>query len=84
MVLRFLLLFVLACLFFLLVHALLSRGSRRRNLRSQPHRRTGEEMVLDPQCQSYVPKSDAISRNGLYFCSEECAKLYLKDEKNSF
>ncbi len=36
-----------------------------------------EEMVFDPQCQSYLPKKDAISRGDKFFCSEECAKLYL-------
>jgi uncharacterized protein len=44
-----------------------------------PEERTGdeEEMVFDPQCQSYLPKKDAISQGGKFFCSEECAKLYL-------
>lgn len=37
----------------------------------------GEEMVLDPQCQTYVPKKDAILQAGNYFCSRECAKLFL-------
>ena len=37
----------------------------------------GEQMVLDPQCQTYVPISDAVARQGKYFCSEECAQRYL-------
>jgi hypothetical protein len=37
----------------------------------------GEPMVLDPQCQTYVPKSEAIERAGKFFCSEECATRYL-------
>ena len=37
----------------------------------------GEEMVQDPQCLSYVPKSAAMLRGGHYFCSEQCATLYL-------
>jgi Prokaryotic metallothionein len=37
----------------------------------------GEEMVFDPQCQSYVPKSDAVVVSGKYFCSQACARLYL-------
>jgi len=37
----------------------------------------GEEMVFDPQCHSYVAKSDAILKAGQYFCSQECARLYL-------
>jgi hypothetical protein len=36
-------------------------------------------MVFDPQCRSYLPKSDAILRKGHYFCSELCARLYLVD-----
>lgn len=36
-----------------------------------------EEMVLDPQCQSYVPKGEAIYQGGNYFCSRECARLFL-------
>jgi hypothetical protein len=39
--------------------------------------RDGEEMVFDPQCHSYVAKSDAILKSGQYFCSQECARLYL-------
>ena len=37
----------------------------------------GEEMILDPQCQTYVLKKDAILQAGNYFCSRECAKLFL-------
>jgi hypothetical protein len=37
----------------------------------------GEEMVLDPQCRSYIPKSDAVAQSGRYFCSRECARQYL-------
>lgn len=37
----------------------------------------GEEMVLDPQCQSYVPKGSAVVESGKFFCSRECAQRYL-------
>jgi hypothetical protein len=36
-----------------------------------------EEMVLDPQCQSYVPKTSAVAESGKFFCSRECAQRYL-------
>jgi len=40
----------------------------------------GEEMVLDPQCRTYVVRSRAITRrvNGTLcsFCSESCAREY--------
>ncbi len=38
---------------------------------------SGDEMVLDPQCQSYIPKAEAVAHAGKYFCSQECARLYL-------
>ncbi len=38
----------------------------------------GEEMVLDPECRTYVLKERAVVRSihGVkqYFCSEECAR----------
>jgi hypothetical protein len=36
-----------------------------------------EDMVLDPQCQSYVPKASAVAESGKFFCSRECAQRYL-------
>jgi hypothetical protein len=36
-----------------------------------------DDMVLDPQCQTYVPKNEAIPQGGNYFCSRECARLFL-------
>ena len=42
----------------------------------------GDEMVQDPECHVYVPVDRAVSRNvggeKVYFCSEECAKKYVK------
>lgn len=51
----------------------LLRGGAKADNRAQ----LGEQMVLDPQCQTYVPKSEAVIRQGKYFCSEECAQRYL-------
>ena len=46
----------------------------------------GEEMVLDPECKTYVVKarSTAIRIGGklLYFCSETCAKRYGEKNRN--
>lgn len=36
-----------------------------------------EEMVFDPQCQSYIPKASAVVESGKFFCSRECAQRYL-------
>jgi hypothetical protein len=52
-----------------------SQSSRRQQ--KGPSAAQEEELVLDPQCQSYIPKKDAISQAGKFFCSEECARLYL-------
>jgi FtsZ-interacting cell division protein ZipA len=53
-------------------------GRRNRSKRFDPRSRAeAEEMVLDPQCHSYLPKGEAIFQQGRYFCSRECANLYL-------
>lgn len=40
----------------------------------------GEDMVLDPNCRTYIPKRDAIIKKvrgeRFYFCSEKCFKEY--------
>jgi YHS domain-containing protein len=40
----------------------------------------GEDMVKDPQCGTYLPRSDALTRQvkgeTCYFCSEECRSKY--------
>ena len=77
MVLRLLLFFALAYLFYSLLKLYLSSRGQRRSFRQHDEAKPVEEMVLDPQCQSYLPKGEAIFRGGHYFCSEQCARLYL-------
>jgi YHS domain-containing protein len=40
------------------------------------------EMVLDPNCSTYVPETEAIKATivgtDYYFCSEKCAEIYRK------
>lgn len=74
--LRFLVFFIFAYLFFLLL-SLFIAWRRKGKLESRRRGGEPEEMVLDPQCQSYLPKGSAIYRSGHYFCSEECARVYL-------
>ena len=76
MLLRLVLFFFIACVVYSLFRspAARRRGQPASKLKPEPE---GEEMVLDPQCQSYVPKSNAVSASGRYFCSQECAQLYL-------
>jgi len=44
----------------------------------------GDEMVLDPECHTYVVKDRAVSRHIrgtlTHFCSDACARRY--EEKN--
>lgn len=44
----------------------------------------GDEMVLDPECSTYVVKDRAVIRQirgtRIHFCSDDCAKRY--EEKN--
>ena len=77
MALRFLLLVILAYLVFLLVKIFLSSSRKGRLHQPQDRLDKGEAMVLDPQCQSYLPKSEAIFSHGHYFCSEQCARLFV-------
>jgi len=47
-----------------------------------PHREPhGEEMVLDLECQTHIPRTDALTAvvdgKKLYFCSRECRDAYL-------
>ncbi len=76
--LRFLILFILAYLVFFLIKVFFS-SSRKKHLR-WPQERVdkGEAMVLDPQCQIYLPRNEAIFFHGYYFCSEECARLFIR------
>jgi len=57
-------------------------GTEGQGARSQ--RLAGEEMVLDPNCNTYVVKSRAVARRSrgatTYFCSAACAEEY---ERNS-
>ena len=70
-------------LIFLICYIVLSalktavRGGKTKSAAPRKFSDAGEEMVLDPQCQSYVPKSDAVLVSGKHFCSQECASLYL-------
>ena len=54
-----------------------TRSAKSEKLGSQ---RAGEEMVLDPQCRSYLPRSEAVAQSGKYFCSRECARQYLSGQ----
>jgi hypothetical protein len=77
LLLRLLFLFLIAYVLFSAMKAYIT-GRKSGGLKRKSFSVTDEEeMVLDPQCQSYLPKSEAILQQGEYFCSRECAKRYL-------
>ncbi|MEC7641753.1 MAG: hypothetical protein VYC17_06315 [Nitrospinota bacterium] len=43
-------------------------------------KRLSMEMVQDPNCETYIPKSEAVvktlSGETLYFCGEKCAREF--------
>ncbi len=45
----------------------------------------GEDLVQDPFCKTYVPKSQAYAKEidgkTHYFCSKECFEKYLTEKK---
>lgn len=64
------------------------RGEKNRSIKG--HREndtltTGEDLVQDPFCKTYVPKSQAylkeIDGRQQYFCSMECFEKYLSAKK---
>ncbi|MGH7817173.1 MAG: PP0621 family protein [Candidatus Binatia bacterium] len=73
LLLRLLLLFLICYIVFLALKSFFF-GKKTKAGDANP---LGEPMILDPQCQTYVPKSEAVARDGKFFCSEECARLYL-------
>ena len=77
---RLLILLVLVYLVFLIISILFSSSRTTRLKRNRNPRDKGEELVLCLQCQSYVPKAEAVSSHGNYFCREECARLFLRTE----
>ncbi|HTM07325.1 MAG TPA: PP0621 family protein [Verrucomicrobiae bacterium] len=64
-------------LFYLLYKIYFAARRPRRPTAGRGDATRGEEMVLDPQCNIYLPKSEAMLRGDQYFCSERCAALYL-------
>jgi hypothetical protein len=72
LVLIFLICYIVFCAVRIAVREKKTKSAARRKFSD-----AGEEMVLDPQCRSYVPKSEAVVVSGQHFCSQECARLYL-------
>jgi len=74
-----LILLVLACVVFLIIKILFSASRTTRLKQNWNPPDKGEELVFCLQCQSYVPKAEAVSSHGNYFCREECARLFMRN-----
>jgi hypothetical protein len=75
--LRLIAIFLLAYLVFAIIGILLSsiRARSRKGKRITEHDKE-ENLVRCVQCQSYVPKAEAIFSHGNFFCRQECACLF--------
>jgi YHS domain-containing protein len=77
---RALLIVFLAMLVYSAIKTVLRSAGRAYQNGERKARMHGAEMVLDPQCRTYVIKDRAFSRrikgNLVYFCSEDCANKY--------
>lgn len=80
---RFLLIILL---FFLLYHLVKLFLKDISSFKKNPNPNEPEELVKDPNCEIYIPKSTALKKkvNGRiqYFCSERCFKNYLENLKD--
>ncbi len=61
-------------------------GIDRQQIKTVKNRPTvGEDLVEDPNCHTYVPVSQAYSKEiggkNHYFCSKECYETYISEKK---
>ena len=65
---------ILIIFIFLLVRSYFSSAS------GEEGKRMSMEMVQDPNCETYIPKSEAVVRTLIgkthYFCGEKCAREF--------
>jgi uncharacterized protein len=88
MIVRLILIVIAALLGLVVVNwfwqLLQAAGTRADRERAGAPPRTGEPMVQDPLCRTYLPKSSALSVEVAgrthYFCSRQCADTYRERE----
>lgn len=81
---RYILILISFFLIYYAVKAIIRSALGTDSQNERKSRLPGDEMVLDPECHTYVVKRRAVTRsiNGelRFFCSEACARRY--NEKN--
>ena len=81
---RLIILFLVGMTAYFLIRGLIQTfmGVHQRKQKPDPARFQGAEMVLDPVCESYIPKEGALSEvirgDTYFFCSPECARQFKK------
>jgi hypothetical protein len=72
--------FLLFLLLFYLGYTLLTfilRSFSKKPMQPPPEKTSsGEEMIRDPNCGTYVPRGDAVKKGEHYFCSGKCRDEY--------
>ncbi len=76
---------LLYALFFYLVYTLITfilRSFSAKSMQPPPEKTSaGEDMVLDPNCGTYLPRGDAVKKGENYFCSDKCRDEYKEKTK---
>lgn len=82
---RFAVLALLIGVFFLLIRTYFTPGTRKED--EEITTGTSAEMVQDPNCETYIPKDQAVEKwvHGkiLHFCSETCADEFSRKTNSS-
>ena len=80
MIIRALFIFFLTLLVYSAIKTVIRSASRTYHEEERKAQIHGTEMVLDPQCRTYVIKDRALMRRikgtPTYFCSEDCANKH--------
>jgi len=85
MIRNLLVFFVIVILYYALKTVLRSAFKAYHEERDLPTQLKGEEMVLDPECRTYVVRDRAVTRRVQgkihSFCSEACAQRYAEKHR---
>ena len=74
---RLIILLLLAYLIFVIISTFFFSSRTKRRKRSEERPDQEQELVLCLHCQSYVAKTEAVFSRGGYFCTEQCARLFV-------
>lgn len=84
---RGLLFFIAILAIYYFLKAIIRSAFKSYHEQSSRGRLQGEDMVLDPECKTYVIKDRAVTRriqgSSHSFCSEECADRYERKTQRS-